>query len=381
MIPFIDLQTQQQRIRNQVDKAFAKVLNHGRYIMGPEVNELESMLADYCEVDHAISCSSGTDALMLIIMALGLKPNQVVLVPSFTFAATAEVVALLGGRCVFVDVDPKTYNICPKSLEQAINLCHKRSLQTVGIIAVDLFGQMADYNTIERIADQYNLWVIADAAQSFGASMPGAKMGQKGSAAATSFFPAKPLGCYGDGGAVFTNNNDLAETIKSLRVHGQGSHRYDYARIGINGRLDTLQAAVLIEKLSIYPEEVALRQSAACRYQSIIQEAFNTPTVLQGFQSVWAQYTCQANSSDERESFRKTLQDNGVPSVVYYPKPLHAQPAYASYVLTGQSFAVSNHLAETVFSLPMHPYLTAANFALVSDAVQIHLDAYSKVCG
>ncbi|HJN37214.1 MAG TPA: DegT/DnrJ/EryC1/StrS family aminotransferase [Gammaproteobacteria bacterium] len=374
MIPFIDLPTQQQRVRQQIDQAISRVLDHGQYIMGPEVIELEKMLAGYCQAQHAMSCSSGTDALLLILMALGLKPDQAVLVPSFTFAATAEVVALLGAKCVFVDVDPTTYNMCPSSLEQALSLCHQNHLSPAGIIAVDLFGQMADYPHIEAIAALHDLWVVADAAQSFGAQMPSAQMGQAGIATATSFFPAKPLGCYGDGGAIFTDNTELAEKIKSLRVHGQGGHRYDYARIGINGRLDTIQAAILLEKLKIYPEEVMKRQSAADHYHSIMQTAFKVPEVLDGCRSVWAQYTCQASSEQERAGFQKALRDQGVPSVVYYPKPLHTQHAYKHFLLDGQSLEVSNHLSQTVFSLPMHPYLKEEHFDLVAKAVEFHLE-------
>ena len=372
MIPFIDLKAQQDKIRTNIDLAIKKVLDHGKYIMGPEVYALEESLSNHTGAPYAISCSSGTDALVLILMALGIKPGQAVMVPTFTFSATAEVVALLQGRCIFVDVDPNTFNLCPKHLATTLSKCHSQGIEPVGVIAVDLFGLMADYKAIKEITDQHGMWVIADSAQSFGAHSPEGKMGHMGIATATSFFPAKPLGCYGDGGAIFTHDESLMQTIKSLRVHGMGQHRYDYLRIGINGRLDTIQAAILLEKLKIYPEEVERRQAVAQRYNELLNTCFQIPQVNTGYQSVWAQYTLKAEVTEDRETFQAELKSQGIPTVVYYPKPLHTQPAYKGYVLDGQSFEVSEELAHTVFSLPMHPYVGEEVFSLLEKAVLLH---------
>ena len=356
-IHFIDLEAQQAKIRSQVDKAIKQVLDHGIYIMGPEIAEFESALNTFCGVKNSLSCSNGTDALAFGLMAFDVKPGDAIFVPSFTFAATAEVVTWFGAIPIFIDVLEDTFNMDPKSLEKGINLAKKLSLKPVGVIPVDLFGLPADYDAIEPIAKANSLWIMADAAQSFGASYKGRKVGTLGDIATTSFFPAKPLGCYGDGGAVFTNNDEYATVMRSIRVHGQGSDKYDNVRIGMNGRLDTLQAAVLLQKLAIFPEEIEARNQIAQRYQAGLQDIVKTPSVPQGLTSVWAQYTVQLPKNIERKSFMSKLQEAKVPSVVYYVKPLHLQTAYKEYPSVDGTLPVSEKLSECVLSLPMHPYL------------------------
>lgn len=355
-IAFIDLAAQRRRIGAAMDEAILKVVNHGGYIMGPEVKELEADLATFCGARHVISCANGTDALALVLMAKGVKPGQAILCPSFTFAATAEVVAWLGAVPVFVDCLPETFNMDPASLEQGIATARGLGLAPVGVMPVDLFGQPADYDAIEQICAREGLWVLCDAAQSFGAEYRGRKLGTIGMATSTSFFPAKPLGCYGDGGAVFTDDDELAAIMRSLRVHGQGSDKYDNVRIGMNGRLDTMQAAVLIEKLKIFPDEIAARQRVAQRYAAMLGDVVSVPTVLEGCTSVWAQYTLRVAGND-RDALVTTLKAKGVPTAVYYSKPLHLQTAYRKFPSAGNGLPVSERLAATVISLPMHPYL------------------------
>ncbi len=356
-IHFIDLEAQQAKIRSQVDKAIKQVLDHGIYIMGPEIAEFEGALNTFCGVKNSLSCSNGTDALAFGLMAFDVKPGDAIFVPSFTFAATAEVVTWFGAIPIFVDVLEDTFNMDPKSLEKGISLAKKLSLKPVGVIPVDLFGLPADYDAIEPIAKANSLWIMADSAQSFGASYKGRKVGTLGDIATTSFFPAKPLGCYGDGGAVFTNNDEYATVMRSIRVHGQGSDKYDNVRIGMNGRLDTLQAAVLLQKLAIFPEEIKARNQIAQRYQAGLQDIVKTPSVPQGLTSVWAQYTVQLPKNIDRKSFMSKLQEAKVPSVVYYVKPLHLQTAYKEYPCVDGTLPVSEKLSECVLSLPMHPYL------------------------
>lgn len=357
-IEFIDLAAQQKRIRQKLDVAIAKVLDSGAYIMGAEVFELEKQLAEFAGAKHCLSCSSGTDALALVLMAKGVKPGDAVFVPSFTFAASAEVVAFLGAVPFFVDVLPDTFNMCPASLAQAITLAKKQSLNPVAVMPVDLFGQAADYDRILPIAQENNLWVLCDAAQGFGGVYHSKKVGSIGLATATSFFPAKPLGCYGDGGAVFTDDDVLYKVLASLRVHGKGDDKYDNIRIGMNGRLDTLQAAILIEKLAIFPEELVERERVADRYNNLLANEFATPYVPDGVSSAYAQYTLVARSHSEREQLQAALKGAGVPSMVYYPKPLHLQTAYKDYpTATNGALPVSENLSGRVFSLPMHPYL------------------------
>lgn len=370
MLDFIDLKSQQARIRERVDAALKRVLDHGNYIMGPEVYELERQLAEFCGAEHTISCANGTDAIGMVLMALDIGPGDAVFVPAFTFAATAEVVAWVGAKAVFVDCLPETFNMDPKSLEEGIRTAQKLGLVPKIVIPVDLFGQPADYEAIEPIAQQYNLTLISDAAQSFGATYRGRSVGTIGKATTTSFFPAKPLGCYGDGGAIFTNDPELTEKLKSIRVHGQGVDKYQNIRIGINGRLDTFQAAVLLEKLAIFPDEIKSRQAAADFYSQNLSSNFFTPTVLEGCTSVWAQYTIVTHGANVREMIQKRCFEKGIPTAIYYPIPLHKQLAYRSYPTAGEGpLSVCEDLAQKVLSLPMHPYLTQEIQETIVDCV------------
>lgn len=369
-INFIDLNAQQFQIRAKIDQAIQRVLDHGVYIMGPDVAQFESDLTDFCGAKHSISCSNGTDALALGLMAKNVKAGDAILVPSFTFCATAEVVAWAGATPIFVDVLPDTYNMDPKSLEQGIEKAKELNLKPCGIIPVDIFGQPADYDTISQIAEKHNLWIMADAAQSFGATYKNKKVGTIGHMTTTSFFPAKPLGCYGDGGAIFTDDDILAAKIKSLRVHGQGSDKYDNVNIGLNGRLDTIQAAILIEKLKIFPEEIKARQIVADRYTEGLSDLVQTPFVREDSTSVWAQYTFVLPESIDRPALINSLKEKSIPSVVYYIKPLHLQTAYKNYPSsTGGALPVSEKLADHVLSLPMHPYLSESSQSHIIDAV------------
>lgn len=356
-IAFIDLAAQRRRLGTAMDDAILKVVNHGGYIMGPEVKQFEADLSAFCGAKHVISCANGTDALALVLMAKDLKPGQAVLCPSFTFAATAEVVAWFDAVPVFVDCLPDTFNMDPASLEQGIATARQLGLEPVGVIPVDLFGQPADYDAIEAICARENLWILCDAAQSFGASYRGRKLGTIGMATSTSFFPAKPLGCYGDGGAVFTNDDELAAIMRSVRVHGQGSDKYDNVRIGMNARLDTMQAAVLIEKLKIFPDEIAARDRVAKRYNDMLGDIAAVPMVAEGSTSVWAQYTLRVAN---RDALAAALKAKGIPTAIYYPKPLHQQTAYRKFPCAGNGLPVSERLAGEVISLPMHPYLEEA---------------------
>ncbi len=355
-IPFIDLGAQRERLGPGVEEAILAVVRHGAYVMGPEVGQLEADLAAFCGARHVVTCGNGTDALALVLMAKGVKPGDAVLCPSFTFAATAEVVAWLGAVPVFVDVREDTFNLDIDSLEAGLVTARAQGLDPVGVIPVDLFGQPADYAPIEALCAREGLWLLADAAQSFGATYQGRKVGTIGDAASTSFFPAKPLGCYGDGGAIFTDDGDLAELLRSLRNHGQGADRYDYARIGMNGRLDTIQAAVLIEKLRIFPQEITARDRIAQRYNAALADCAVVPRVMDDASSVWAQYTLRIPGAD-RGAFQAALKDQGIPTAIYYPRPLHRQEAYGRYPVAGNGLPVTDRLAQEVISLPMHPYL------------------------
>lgn len=370
-IHFIDLKAQQLQIRSKVDEAIQKVLNHGCYIMGPEVAQLEADLSDFCGAKHSISCSNGTDALGLGLMAKDVQPGDAIFAPSFTFCATGEVVSWTGATPIFIDVLPDTFNMDPASLEQGIAQAIKLGLKPRGIIPVDLFGQPADYDTIAQIAEKHNLWIMADAAQSFGATYKDKSVGTHGHMTTTSFFPAKPLGCYGDGGAIFTDDDALAAKIKSLRVHGQGSDKYDNVNIGINGRLDTLQAAILIEKLKIFSEEIKARQAVADRYSEGLSDLVQIPFIRDDSRSVWAQYTFVLPESVDRSALIKSLKEHGVPSVVYYVKPLHLQTAYKHYpTATGEALPTCEHLANHVLSLPMHPYLVESTQNYIIETVR-----------
>jgi dTDP-4-amino-4,6-dideoxygalactose transaminase len=357
-IPFIDLAAQRRKIEGAVNDAIGRVLAHGQYILGPEVRMLEADLAGFCGAKEVVSCSSGTDALALILRAQGVKAGDAVFCPSFTFAATAEVVVWFGATPVFVDVFPDTFNIDPASLERGIDTATQLGLRPACVIPVDLFGQPADYDSIEPICARHKLWILSDAAQSFGATYKQRKVGTIGLATATSFFPAKPLGCYGDGGAIFTDDRELADLLRSLRMHGQGVDKYDNARIGINGRLDTIQAAVLIEKLKIFAGEIDARQTVVRRYNDGLKDVAIVPRVLDGCVSTWAQYTIRVGSG-RRDAVAAALKEQGIPTAIYYPKPLHRQTAYRHYPSAGNGLPVSDAIAQEVLSLPMHPYLAS----------------------
>ena len=321
-IEFIDLGAQRRRIGARMDEAVLHVLHHGRYVMGPEVAELERRLAEFCGARHALSCANGTDALGLGLMLKGVKPGDAVLCPAFTFAATAEVVAWFGATPVFVDVHEDTFNMDPRSLEAAVRTARALDLDPVGVIAVDLFGLPADYDALLAVADEHGLWVICDAAQSFGAAYKGRKVGAIGDLTTTSFFPAKPLGCYGDGGAVFVERDADLEVLQSLRVHGQGADKYDNVRIGLNARLDTIQAAVLLEKLAVFAEEIEARNRIAARYNEMLGDVVTVPRVPEGLVSVWAQYTVRLGSRD-RDAVAARLRAAGIPTAIYHPNPLN----------------------------------------------------------
>jgi len=369
---FIDLPTQQKRIRTNLEKNIMAVLDHGKYIMGPEIAAIEKRLAQYVGVKHAIGCSSGTDALLMALMAYNVGPGDAIFTTPFTFIATAEVIRLLGAVPVFVDIDPDTFNIDPQKLEEAVAAVMENDaslhplpavsgrLKAKGIIPVDLFGLPADYDAINAVAQKHGLFVIEDAAQSFGAEYKGRKACSLAEIACTSFFPAKPLGCYGDGGMCFTDDDALADLMNSVKIHGKGTHKYDNARIGINGRLDSLQAAILNAKFDIFPEEVDLRDRAALQYNQMIAESgceLVTPETPDNMRSVWAQYSLLARDEDHRAALQGKLKGEGIPSAIYYPKPLHMQTAFESLAYKAGDFPVSHDFSTRIFSLPMHPYL------------------------
>jgi dTDP-4-amino-4,6-dideoxygalactose transaminase len=369
---FIDLKVQQEKIRDVLDRNIHRVLDHGHFIMGPEIKELEEKLGDYVGSAHAISCASGADALLLSLMALGVGPGHAVFTTPFTFVATAEVISLLGATPIFVDIDPKTFSLDPRELEKAIialpsrNSCmyryrFKAPLVPKCIITVDLFGLPADYESIEAIAQRYAVSVVEDGAQAFGAQYRGKKACSFGRIGCTSFFPAKPLGCYGDGGMCFTNEESLASILRCLRVHGQGKHKYENVRIGINSRLDTLQAAILLAKFDIFSEETALREEAARRYAQLLGAipTLEVQTVPPYCRSIWAQYCVLVKEAKNRPGVLKTLEAEGIPTAIYYPKPLHLQQAFAPLGYQPGDFPVSEDISSRIFSLPMHPYLRA----------------------
>ena len=355
-LPFIDLQAQRRRLGARIEQAIAGVLEHGQYIMGPEVAALEARLGERTGVRHVLGCASGTDALALGLMAKGIRPGDAVLVPTFTFVATAEVVAWLGATPLFCDVAEQSFNLHPDGLAAGLEAARAQGLTPRAVIAVDLFGQPAAYEPIEAFCAANGLWLMADAAQSFGATYEGRAAGAFGLIGATSFFPAKPLGCYGDGGAVFTDDDELAEVMRSLRIHGQGQDKYDNVRIGMNGRLDTLQAAILLEKLEVFDEETLARQRVAQRYAEGLGEVCTVPAVAEGSTSVWAQYTVRLPAA-RRDAVAVDLREAGIPSAIYYPTPLHRQTAYRHYPAAAGGCPVAERLAGEVLSLPMHPYL------------------------
>jgi dTDP-4-amino-4,6-dideoxygalactose transaminase len=367
-IPFVDLDAQRRRLGPRLDAAIARVLAHGCFIMGPEIAELERQLATFCGVRHALACASGTDALALGLMAKGIGPGDAVLMPGFTFVATAEPVAWLGAVPVFVDVLPDTFNLDPACIEQGVRTARSEGLMPRAVIAVDLFGQPADYDAIAGICAHHGLWLMADAAQSFGATYRGRRVGTFGAITATSFFPAKPLGCYGDGGCVFTDDDELADAMRSIRVHGQGQDKYDNVRIGVNARLDTLQAAILLEKLLIFADELEARQRVAARYQ-VLRDSVQVPRLIAQATSVWAQYTVLVERVG-RDALAAALKATGIPTAVYYPKPLNLQSAYRHYPVASGGLPVAERLSRQVLSLPMHPYLEPDTQARIVDAVR-----------
>jgi UDP-2-acetamido-2-deoxy-ribo-hexuluronate aminotransferase len=380
---FIDLAAQQERIRERIEANIAAVLDHGKYIMGPEIQSLEEKLARYVGVKRAISCASGTDALLLALMAYDIGPGDAIFTTPFTFIATGEVISLLGATPVFVDIDPQTFNIDPSKLELAIQAIREnqetglplpRSVKPLvprGIIAVDLFGQPADYDNINAIAGRHSLFVLEDAAQSFGAEYKGNKACSLAQIGGTSFFPAKPLGCYGDGGMCFTDDDNLYEIMMSLRVHGKGTHKYDNVRIGMNGRMDTLQAAVLLAKFEIFPEEIELRQKVARKYSQLLNQYADvqTPAVEDEMLSAWAQYSVLAKDETHRTELQDKLKDAGIPTAIYYPKPLHLQTAFKSLGYEEGDFPVSEDSSGRIFSLPMHPYLSSSDQEEIAKAL------------
>jgi len=369
-IPFIDIASQCRRLGSAIDQAVKRVLDHGQFISGPEVAQFEAELAAYTGAKCVVTCSSGTDALQMVLLAKGIGPGDAVICPSFTFCATAEVVALRGASPVFVDVDDQTYNIDPTSLMKGISLARKLGLRPKAIIPVDLFGLPADHHAIQEIARPEGLFILDDAAQSFGATYRGQKLGTFGFATATSFFPAKPLGCFGDGGAVFTDDAEFAATLRSVRVHGQGDHKYDNVRLGMTARLDTMQAAILIEKLRIFDDEVHARNVVANRYSSALADAVTVPRVAKDTTSVWAQYTIQLPDGVNRKQFAAVLRGMGVPTMVYYEKPMHKQRAYCAYPVLEGGLPVSERISEKVISLPMHPYLDIATQDRIIESVR-----------
>jgi dTDP-4-amino-4,6-dideoxygalactose transaminase len=374
MIPFIDVAAQRRRLGNAIDAAVTRVLNHCQFILGPEVRAFEAELAKFCGAKYAVTCASGTDALQLALMAHGIGPGDAVFCPSFTFCATAEVAALVGATPVFVDVEEESFNIDAKSLKAALVTAKRLSLKPKAVIPVDLFGLPADHDAIAAVAKDANLFVLDDAAQAFGASYKGRRLGVFGHATATSFFPAKPLGCYGDGGAVMTDDEEFAKNIDSLRVHGHGGDKYDNVRIGTASRLDTIQAAVLLEKLKIFPDEIVARSQVAQRYDEALADVAIVPRVPSGLVSVWAQYTIRVPAG-RRDALAAALRAEGVPTAIYYPIPLHRQQAYKQYPIGEGGVAVSNRLAAEVISLPMHAYLDAPTQDRIIDAVRRALRA------
>jgi dTDP-4-amino-4,6-dideoxygalactose transaminase len=357
MIPFIDLAAQQKRIRPDVDKAIQAVLDHGMYIMGPEVQALEDQLAVFTGTKHAVSTSSGTDALILCLMALGLKPGDGVIVPSFSFAASAEVMPCLGAIPIFAEVNPHSFTLDPARLNDALAAANTAGINVVGIIPVGLFGQPSDMAAINQFADQHHLWVLDDAAQSLGATQHGKQVGEMAKATATSFFPAKPLGCYGDGGALFTDDDGLAEIAKSARVHGMGKNRYDYERIGMTARMDTMQAAVLLEKLKLFPEELQRRQAKADRYNSALKDIVSPQHLAHDATSSWAQYCFLLPAGVDRDMVQEQLKSVGIPSVVYYKMGIHEHAPYARYPVAQGGLPVTADLCQRILSLPFHAWI------------------------
>lgn len=353
-VPFIDLHAQRARISDQIDAAIARVLDHGAFIMGPEVAEVEEALIERAGATYCVSCASGTDALTLPLMASEIGPGDAVLVPSFTFTASAEVVALRGATPVFVDVDRHTFNMDATSLDAGIAAARRSDLTPRAVMTVDLFGQPANYDAIQAVADTHDLWILDDGAQSFGATYQGKPIGSLGRVTGTSFYPSKPLSCYGDGGAVFTDDEDLYNRMKRIRVHGNGGGSSEAQCLGLTARFDSIQAAVLLEKLKIFDDECARRNQVAQRYKDGLRDIVQTPTIIDDVTSVWAQYTLV---SDRRNAIAKSLAEDSIPTALFYPLPIHRQAPYRGFPVAGNGLPVTDKLADQVISLPMHPYL------------------------
>tara|TARA_R110000851_G_scaffold303218_1_gene460742 strand:+ start:3658 stop:4812 length:1155 start_codon:yes stop_codon:yes gene_type:complete len=379
---FIDLKSQYKLLKEKIDSNIHKVLDHGQYVMGPEVIALEAQLANYAGTKHCISCSSGTDALVMALMAYGIGKGDVVITTPFTFIATAEAIEFVGATPLFIDIDIETFNISPKLIEEALNdisknknTIHSKICTDVtkikAIISVDLFGLPADAIKINKIAKDFNLVVIEDAAQGFGGSINGNKAGSLADIGCTSFFPAKPLGCYGDGGAIFTNDDDIANKLKSIRVHGQGEDKYQNVRLGLTGRLDTIQAAVLLPKLEVFDSEIEQRQNVAKLYTANLAnvDEVTTPATPDGYVSAWAQYTLMAKDDNHRTVIMDHLKNNNIPVAVYYPIPLHEQKVFENLGYNPDDFSVSSNAAKRVFSLPMHPYLETKDIETICDLI------------
>ena len=372
MIPFIDLQTQQSKIREAIDASIKEVLDDGRYVLGPAVKKFEDELAEFVDCKEAISVSSGTDALFIPLLAKGIGAGDAVFVPSFTYTATAEVILLAGATPVFVDVDEDTFNIDMESLRENIEKTKAEGkLRLAAILAVDLFGQPADYTAINTIADHEGMLVIADAAQALGGSEGNKRIGSLTHCTGTSFYPSKPLGCYGDGGAIFTDDAEFAATMRSVRTHGQGTNKYDVVRIGLNGRLDSIQAAILSVKLSIFEQELEAREAVARIYDEGIKNVVSVPTRVPNSSSAWAQYTIK---TDDRENLQHSLKEAGVPSMIFYPQPMHFQPAYEEFGKGPGSLPVSEKLCQQVLSLPMHPYMPKEQTLMVCNEIRAHFE-------
>ena len=367
---FIDLGRQYEVIKDKVDAGIKKVLESRRFIMGQEVAELEKRLAEFAGREYCLTCGSGTDALQISLMAYELTKQDAVFVPSFTFFASAETINLAGATAVFVDID-STFNMSPVSLEKEIKrVLEEGKLTPRGIVPVDLFGRSADYDAILPIAEKYGLFVLEDAAQGFGGSLHGKRNGSFGDISATSFFPAKPLGCYGDGGAIFTDNFDLYEKMKSIRVHGSGSDRYDNIRMGVNGRMDTIQATIVLAKLDIFEDELKARQEVAAWYNEELIDSFTVPAIDHEYFSAWAQYTLRAKDEDERARIIEGMKEKDIPVMVYYPIPLHQQTAYKNMGYGDIKLPCCEEAAKQVFSLPMHPYLKHDEVKFICDSLK-----------
>ncbi len=369
MLPFIDLKIQQKLIRNKIDKRIKTVLDHGQYILGPEVRELEKKLSIYTSSEYVLCCSSGTDALLLALLGLKLKAGEGVIVPAFSFASSAEVMPLLGAIPIFIDVECDTFNLDPSKLADAYNTASDMGIEVKGIMSVGLFGQPADMDPINKFAKINNLWVLDDAAQSFGGKYNGNNVGNLCEVTATSFFPAKPLGCYGDGGAIFTNDKEIYEIANSSHVHGMGKNRYEYDRIGMNARISTIQAAILLEKLEIFPSELAKRQVVANNYYKHLNDLkidIKFPLLKTKFASSWAQYTIILPEKINRSKLQEDLKSKDIPTAVYYPIPLNEHKPYKNYPVSKNGLINTNYLARNVLSLPMHPYLSEDNIICIS---------------